>query len=296
MSQTATPSSSVIQTTAAAAASAAPVKRVLPRARMSRCDVLGVGISAINIPMAVRVIDRWIRRGTKNYVCITGVHGVMESQRDPELKRIHNAAGMVTPDGMPMVWMNRLRGNGHVSRVYGPDLMLEVCQQSVKKGHKHFFYGGADGVADLLKQKLTEKCPGLQVVGTYCPPFRPLTDDEDRDLVKMINASGADIVWVGLSTPKQERWMSKHVGRLDAPVMVGVGAAFDFHAGLKKQAPKFIQKSGFEWLFRMVTEPKRLWKRYMVNNPLFLLNLALAATGLKDFSDKPGAGAAAKAR
>ena len=293
MSQTATPSSSVIQTTAA---SAAPVKRVLPRAKMSRCDVLGVGISAINIPMAVRVIDRWIRRGTKNYVCITGVHGVMESQRDPELKRIHNAAGMVTPDGMPMVWMNRLRGNCHVSRVYGPDLMLEVCQQSVKKGHKHFFYGGAEGVAELLKQKLTEKCPGLQVVGTYCPPFRPLTDDEDRDLVKMINASGADIVWVGLSTPKQERWMSKHVGRLDAPVMVGVGAAFDFHAGLKKQAPKFIQKSGFEWLFRMVTEPKRLWKRYMVNNPLFILNLALSATGLKDFSDKPGAGAAAKAR
>ncbi len=252
-----------------------------------RCDVLGVGISAVNIPLAVRTIDRWIARGSKHYVCITGVHGVMESQRDPELKRIHNAAGMVTPDGMPMVWMNRLRGNSHVTRVYGPDLMLEVCAQSVKKGHKHFFYGGAEGVADLLKQKMTEKFPGMQVVGTYCPPFRPLTDEESRTLVQLINDSGADIVWVGLSTPKQERWMSKHLGKLNAPVMVGVGAAFDFHAGLKKQAPRFIQKSGFEWLFRMVTEPKRLWKRYMVNNPLFIANLFLSATGLKDFREKP---------
>ena len=208
------------------------VKARIPRRRASRCDVLGVGISAINIPMAVRVIERWIRRKSKNYVCITGVHGVMESQRDAELKRIHNAAGMVTPDGMPMVWMNRLKGHCHVGRVYGPDLMLEVCSQSVKKGWKHFFYGGAEGVADLLSQKLRGRFPGMQVVGTYCPPFRPLTDEEDRALVQQINASGADIVWVGLSTPKQEGWMAAHRDRLDAAVLVGVGAAFDFHAGL----------------------------------------------------------------
>ncbi len=262
---------------------------------LKRCDVLGVGISAVNIPLAVKTIDRWIARRSKNYVCITGVHGVMESQRDPALKHIHNAAGMVTPDGMPMVWMNKLRGNSHVTRVYGPDLMLAVCEESVKKGHKHFFYGGAEGVADLLKQRMEEKFPGIQVVGTYCPPFRPLTAEEDQKLIEQINASGADIVWVGLSTPKQERWMSGHIGKLDAPVMVGVGAAFDFHAGLKKQAPKFIQHSGFEWLFRMITEPKRLWKRYMINNPLFIANLFLSATGLKDFSEKPAA-AEAKTR
>ena len=270
------------------------VKPPLPRRRASRCDVLGVGISAINIPMAVRVIDRWIRRKTKNYICITGVHGVMESQRDAELKHIHNAAGMVTPDGMPMVWMNRLRGNCHVKRVYGPDLMLEVCAQSAKKGWKHFFYGGAEGVADLLSQKLRERFPAMQVVGTYCPPFRPLTEEEDRDLVQQINASGADVVWVGLSTPKQEKWMSKHIGRLDAPVMIGVGAAFDFHAGLKKQAPKWMQKSGMEWFFRLVTEPSRLWKRYLVNNPLFLWYLTLSALGLRDFRESPAqTGAAA---
>src|SRR4051794_398020 len=174
---------------------------------IGRCDVLGVGISAINIPIAVQTFDRWIRNNQKNYVCITGVHGVMESQRVPELKRIHNAAGMVTPDGMPMGWMNRLAGNSHVTRVYGPDLMLAVCDESVKKGWKHYFYGGAEGVADLLKAKLQEKFPALQVVGTFCPPFRKMTEDEDRQLVEQINASGADIVWVGLSTPKQEYWM-----------------------------------------------------------------------------------------
>src|SRR3712207_5274697 len=159
-----------------------------------RCDVLGVDVSAVNMQMAVHQIHDWVARRQPNYVCITGVHGVMESQRDPLLKRIHNRAGMVTPDGMPMVWVNKLRGNGHVSRVYGPDLMLEVCALSLKKGWKHFFYGGGDGVADLLAQRLTERFPGLQVAGTYCPPFRKLTPDEDRAVVQQINASGADIV------------------------------------------------------------------------------------------------------
>lgn len=250
-----------------------------------RCDVLGVGISAINIPLAMSTIQNWIARGHKSYVTITGVHGVMESQSDPELKRIHNAAGLVTPDGMPMVWMNRLAGNGHVSRVYGPDLMLAVCDDAQKRGYKHFFYGGAEGVADLLVEKLTARFPQMQVVGTYCPPFRKLTPDEDRDLVAQINASGADIVWVGLSTPKQEYWMSEHVGRLNAPVMVGVGAAFDFHAGLKSQAPAWMQKSGLEWFFRLCTEPKRLWKRYLRNNPLFVFYVLLQKLRLRNFRD-----------
>jgi N-acetylglucosaminyldiphosphoundecaprenol N-acetyl-beta-D-mannosaminyltransferase len=247
-----------------------------------RCNVLGVGVSAVNMDLAVSRIHAWIERREHTYVCITGVHGVMESQRDEQLKRIHNDAGMVTPDGMPMVWINRLNGNSHVSRVYGPDLMLEVCKQGVAKGHKHFFYGGGDGVAELLRQKLTEKVPGLQVVGTYTPPFRPLTAEEDQAVMDMIRSSGADIVWVGLSTPKQERWMSSHLGRVTAPVMVGVGAAFDFHAGLKSQAPYWMQRSGTEWLYRLVTEPKRLWKRYLTNNPLFVLSYLMQVLRLKD--------------
>jgi N-acetylglucosaminyldiphosphoundecaprenol N-acetyl-beta-D-mannosaminyltransferase len=252
-------------------------------ARDERCNVLGVRISAVNLDLAAARIDSWIQTGAKNYVCITGVHGVMESQDNPELKAIHNAAGMVTPDGMPMVWANRLAGNAHVRRVYGPDLMLKVCGEGVARGYRHYFYGGGEGVADLLKQKLTEKFPGLQVVGTFCPPFRTMTDDEDRALVEQINATKADIVWVGLSTPKQENWMSAHLGKLDAPVMVGVGAAFDFHAGLKKQAPAFLQKIGMEWFFRLVTEPKRLWKRYLKNNPRFVWHFTLQKLGLKRY-------------
>ncbi len=151
-----------------------------------------------------------------NYVCITGVHGVMESQDNPQLKAIHNAAGMVTPDGMPMVWANRLAGNSHVRRVYGPDLMLKVCGEGVAKNYRHYFYGGGEGVAELLKQKLIEKFPGMQVVGTYCPPFRKMTDDEDGAVVEADQrTASADIVWVGLSTPKQENWMSGHIGRLE---------------------------------------------------------------------------------
>lgn len=254
-----------------------------PVADSTHCDVLGVNISAVNLTTAPQLIFDFIARREHTYVCITGVHGVMESQRDPSLKKIHNEAGMVTPDGMPMVWINKLRGNSHVTRVYGPDLMLEVCQQGVARGTKHFMYGGADGVAELLKQKLEKKFPGIQIVGTYTPPFRPLTEDEDKAICEQITTSGADIVWVGLSTPKQERWMSKHVGKFAAPVMVGVGAAFDFHAGLKSQAPRWIGKLGMEWFYRLCTEPKRLWKRYLVNNPLFIYNFTLQTLGLKRF-------------
>jgi len=252
----------------------------------SRCDVLGVGISSINMESALATIDRWVDRRSKHYVCVTGVHGVIESQSDPQLKAIHNAAGMVTPDGMPMVWLNRLAGNKHVQRVYGPDLMLAVCAASAAKrisGARHFFYGGGEGVADLLAAKLREKFPDLQIAGTYFPPFRKMTAEEDRQLVEMIDRSQADIVWVGLSTPKQERWMSAHIGRLAAPVMIGVGAAFDFHAGLKSQAPRWMQRAGMEWFFRLVTEPRRLWKRYLRNNPLFVWYVLLQWLGLMNF-------------
>jgi N-acetylglucosaminyldiphosphoundecaprenol N-acetyl-beta-D-mannosaminyltransferase len=245
-----------------------------------RTNILGVGVSAIQMERALDIIENWIARRDAQYVCVTGVHGVMESMHDDSLRRIHNDAGMVTPDGMPLVWLSRLWGNPHVRRVCGPDLMLECCSRGLAKGLRHFFYGGAEGVADLLSARLRSRSPNLNVVGTYCPPFRPLTDDEDTAVIRLINDARPDIVWVGLSTPKQERWMSAHVGRISAPVMIGVGAAFDMHAGLKPRAPRWMQRSGLEWLFRLAMEPRRLWRRYLVNNPSFVWHVALQAVGI----------------
>lgn len=246
-----------------------------------RIPILGVGVSAVDMELVLKTIEGWIDHGQPNYVCVTGVHGVMESQADAELLEIHNTAGLVTPDGMPLVWLNRWRGARHVQRVYGPDLMLELCERSVGKGYRHFFYGGAEGVADLLVSRLKERFPGLEIAGTYCPPFRSLTDKEDEEIVRMITASDPDLVWVGLSTPKQERWMRSHVHRLGDVVLVGVGAAFDFHAGLKPQAPAWMQRSGLEWLFRLLSEPRRLGPRYLINNPKFIWRILLESFRVK---------------
>ena len=252
---------------------------------LQRFNVLGVGICAINMEMALDTIDQWISEKKSNYVTVTGVHGVMESQFNEDLRRIHNEAGMVTPDGMPMVWLGRRRGFEFMDRVYGPDLLLAVCERSPSAGFRHFFYGGNDGVPELLRDKLVERYPGLQVVGTYSPPFRPLTDEEQTAVIDRINDASPDIVWVGLSTPKQERWMAAHVGPLQAPVLIGVGAAFDFHAGLKTQAPRWMQRSGLEWFFRLVSEPRRLWRRYLKYNSQFLFLIALQEMGLKRYAD-----------
>ncbi len=265
---------------------AAPIAAESPAAP-ARFDVLGVHVSAVNLDRALAQFERWIAARSPHYVCVTGVHGVMESQADPALCQIHNKAGMVTPDGMPLVWLGKLAGHRDMDRVYGPDLMLKVCEASTERGWKHFFYGGGDGVAEQLRDRLTQRFPQLQVVGMFTPPFRPLTEEEDQTLIEQIDVSGADIVWVGLSTPKQERWMAAHVGRLQAPVMVGVGAAFDFHAGLKSQAPHWMQRSGLEWLYRLCTEPRRLWRRYLYNNPRFLWGITrqLLTRGIKTVSN-----------
>ncbi len=253
----------------------------------SRVNILGVGVSAIDTTMALESIEGWIRSRDSHYVCVTGVHGVMESQRDDAVKAIHNTAGLVTPDGMPLVWVLRSRGFRYVDRVYGPDLMLALCNLSVRRGYRHFLYGGAEGVGEQLTTSLQHRFPGLQIVGTFSPPFRPLTADESERAVQMINEANPDIVWVGLSTPKQERWMANHVGRVTAPVLIGVGAAFDFHAGIKRQAPQLMQRMGLEWLFRLLTEPRRLWRRYLVNNPKFIFLLLLQMTGLRKWSLEP---------
>jgi len=258
-----------------------------PAATPARVNVLGVGVSALTMPQAVAVIENWIAAGDRQYVCVTGVHGVMESQDHPELRDIHNRAGLVTPDGMPLVWVSRVQGYRYVERVYGPDLMLACCEASVVRGYRHFFYGGAPGVAERLAHRLQERFPGLRVAGTWCPPFGEPTLGEDESAIDRISAANPDIVWVGLSTPKQERWMATHVGRLRAPVLIGVGAAFDFNAGLKRQAPRFVQRAGLEWLFRMACEPRRLWRRYLRSNPRFLWRIVLQLSGMVRYDLQP---------
>jgi N-acetylglucosaminyldiphosphoundecaprenol N-acetyl-beta-D-mannosaminyltransferase len=248
-----------------------------------RVNILGVGVSAITMDEALKTIGEWIAHREHQYICVRDVHGVMRSQRDATLRRIHNAAGLVTPDGMPLVWLARLKGFRRVERVYGPDLMLASCQLSITRGYRHFFYGGAEGVAERLASRLQERFPGLAIAGTFSPPFRPLEPDEDDAVVRYINQTRPDIVWVGLGTPKQEHWMSAHVGRLDAPVLAGVGAAFDFHAGAKAQAPRWIQRAGIEWLFRLLAEPRRLGPRYLRNNPWFLWEVLLQSIGVKRY-------------
>ena len=236
-----------------------------------RVDVLGVGISAINMDMAVEAVVGWVESDDRQYVCVTGVHGVMESQRDEELIAIHNRAGLTTPDGMPMVWAGRAAGAKWIERVYGPDMMLAVLAEAQARGWSSFFYGGAPGVPGELVERLVQRFPGMAVAGTHSPPFRPLTLEEIDDTANLINDSGAKLVWVGLSTPKQERWMAEFRPRLNASVLFGVGAAFDFHAGRLTQAPPWMQRSGLEWLYRLIKEPRRLWKRYLTNNPKFLI-------------------------
>ena len=184
-----------------------------------------------------------------------------------------------------MVWAGKLAGLKQMERVYGPDLMLNICEAGVAQSVRHFFYGGGDGVAGTLKKNLEERIPGLNVVGTYTPPFRPLNDEENANLIEMVKEFKPDIIWVGLSTPKQERFMAGYLDRLDTTLMFGVGAAFDFHAGLVPQAPAWIQQSGLEWFYRLCKEPKRLWRRYLKNNPLFILRICLQLARVRKYPD-----------
>lgn len=249
-----------------------------------RVNVLGVGISVLNLESAVSTLADALKSGRRGYVCVTGVHGVMESQSDDALRQIHNRSLLTTPDGMPMVWMGRLAGHKTMSRVYGPELMEHVFEWTRKSGHTHFFYGGNTGVAEELKQKLEARYPGIRIVGTYTPPFRPLTPEEDAALARQVADLKPDFFWVGLSTPKQERFVASYSQKLDAKILLGVGAAFDFHAGRVQQAPRWIQRSGFEWLYRTLKEPRRLWKRYFKNNPLFVWKILGQKLGLKRYT------------
>jgi N-acetylglucosaminyldiphosphoundecaprenol N-acetyl-beta-D-mannosaminyltransferase len=251
---------------------------------VERVNVLGVGVSVLNLERARAVIADAIAARRKGYITVTGVHGVSEAQDDSEFRRILNGAFLCTPDGMPMVWMGKFAGKKEMDRVYGPDLMELICESGVTQGWKHFFYGGAPGVVEELKARFEKRFPGMKVVGTFTPPFRPLNDEEETALAEQVAAAKPDLFWVGLSTPKQERFMAAYLPKIDATLMLGVGAAFNFHAGKVKQAPRWVQRSGLEWAYRICQEPRRLWKRYARNNPLFVGRVLLQKTGLRKYS------------
>jgi N-acetylglucosaminyldiphosphoundecaprenol N-acetyl-beta-D-mannosaminyltransferase len=250
--------------------------------------VLGVGISVLNIPTTIELLRAAVAEGRRGYVTVTGVHGVMESQDDPRLLSIHNESLLSTPDGMPMVWLGRRAGYPEMDRVYGPDLFEAIMDESVRTGWTHYFYGGAEGVAHSLREKVRERHPGVKVVGAGTPPFRHLSVDEERALEAELASLRPDFFWVGMSMPKQEWFMAKYHDRLDAKIMLGVGAVFDFYTGRVKQAPRWIQRSGFEWLYRMAREPRRLARRYLRNNPRFVWRILCQLTGLRRYPPVPG--------
>lgn len=251
---------------------------VLPRA-----NVLGVGVHAVDMSAALRVIEAAIAQRRRGFVCVTGVHGVMEAQRDPTLLSLFANALLVVPDGMPTVWMGRLQGLREMERVYGPDLLLAIAKRSELTGWSHFLCGGANGVAETLRTVLTRRFPSINIAGTYTPPFRRLTDEEESILIRTVDRLRPDIVWVGLSTPKQERFMAEYLPRLNTMLMIGVGAAFDLHTGKIKDSPQWLKRAGLQWLHRLIQEPSRLWKRYLVNNPQFIYQAGLQLAGLRHY-------------
>ena len=256
--------------------------RRFPSRQSLAFKVLGVRVDAVQIPDVIAQVENWIaEREPGHYIAVTGMHGISESCRNVNFRSVLNQASLVVADGMPLVWLGRWHGYDMRRRVYGPELTETFCQETGGR-YRHFFYGGAPGVADSLARAMQERY-GICVAGTYCPPFRPLTEAEDREVVHIINSSRADVVWVGLSTPKQETWMYEHRDKLAAPVMFGVGAAFDLNTGRLQQAPRWMRENGLEWLFRLTMEPKRLWRRYLVAGPIFVWNIGLELCKLRQF-------------
>jgi exopolysaccharide biosynthesis WecB/TagA/CpsF family protein len=257
---------------------------VSSRVEHSSFETMGVRVDAAPIDEVVARMEQWIREGSGGHsIAATGMHGVVEAQHDPEFKKILNATDLVVPDGMPLVWLARRRGYRLRQRVYGPDLMLAFCKKAERK-YRHFFYGGAPGVAERLAETLQRRFPKIEIAGVYSPPFRPLSVHEDDEIVALISNASPDVLWVGLGTPKQERWMFEHARRINVPVMVSVGAAFDLLSGRRRQAPPWLRDYGLEWLFRLAQEPRRLWRRYLLGGPQFLAYLARESLLRRSFS------------
>lgn len=234
-------------------------------------NILGVDISAIDMNDARTFIENSVDGRVKSYISVSPVSTIMGCYKNEIVRNAVNSASLVTPDGMPVVWIGKIKGHKNIRRVYGPDLMLEICEISAARGYRNYFYGCVPQVLDKLEKKLKNIFPNLIIAGMYSPPFRQLTKEEDDEIVNSINSVKADIVWVGLGSPKQDLWMYEHRDKINAYIMIGVGAAFDFIAGTKPQAPKWIRNNGFEWLFRLCVEPRRLWRRYLIESSLFVV-------------------------
>ncbi|OQW33661.1 MAG: teichoic acid biosynthesis protein [Nitrospira sp. SG-bin1] len=237
-------------------------------------------IDAILWEEAIDTLLQWSRERQSRYVSICNVHSVVTAKQNPAFRRVINEGDMATPDGMPLVWVLRSIGFQWQERINGPDLMWRLCGQAAEKGLSIFLYGSTSETLERLTNTLRIAFPQLTIAGVHSPPFRLLSDEEEQEMTDRLNSSGAHIVFVGLGCPKQEFWMAAHRGKVRA-VMIGVGAAFDYHAGTVKRAPLWMQQSGLEWLFRLVCEPKRLWKRYLVTNSLFLTYLGFELFGAK---------------
>lgn len=233
--------------------------------------IVGTPVSIISIDQLLNLFDEWFVNRRDRYVVFRDVHGVVRARKDRQLRSAHENADIMAPDGMPLVWAARAAGIERASRVCGPDFLPAACAFGLSRGWRHYFYGGAPGVADGVAKELTEKYPGLIVAGTQCPPFRPLTYEEDEQACAAIRETNPHLVWIGLGTPKQELWMAAHRGKCGGAVLLGVGAAFDIYAGLSGRAPQWVQKYGLEWAYRLVHNPTRLWRRYLIYAPIFVL-------------------------
>jgi len=241
---------------------------------IEKIDILDIGVSAINMDDALQQIEHWIETEEQNYVCVCANESIMISQKHSELRRSLNQAGMVVPDGISLVWASRLLGHRGVEQVRGTDLMVQVCSMTAQKGYSNFLYGATEDVLDKLANNLKQRFPELKIVGTCAPPFRPLTEQESKHIIDTINAANPDVLWVGLGGTKQDVWMAHYIDHLDVPVIVGIGAAFDFISGNKPECPRWIQKIGLEWFFRFVEEPRRLWRRASYN-PIFAYKILM---------------------
>lgn len=248
----------------------------------TRVNILGVGASPITMADAVEIIEYWSENRIKNYVCVMPAHSIMDCFEDKDIRGIFNTSGMATPDGMAIVWLLKLRGYQYVERVYGPDLMLAVLNKTQSSKKRHFLLGGTCEVQVKLQEKIHTLFPRAIISGGYSPAFGSLTQAENEKIIQKINKASADFLWVGLGSPKQEKWMAENLHKVNTPVLIGVGAAFDFISGNKPQAPHWIQRSGLEWLFRLISEPARLWKRY-IHYPKFVILVLLQLIGLKEF-------------
>ncbi|MCW3066248.1 MAG: WecB/TagA/CpsF family glycosyltransferase [Solirubrobacterales bacterium] len=245
--------------------------RAVPPPTPRSVGVLGIPLALTDYDHTLDWIDRSVASDTRGYVCVAAVHTVMESQEDPELRAAVLGSSLTVPDGQPLVWAMNALGHDLSSRVYGPDLMDHACARAARTGQRFYLYGGRNqGALVQLALNLRRRHPGLRIVGGYSPPYRDLTDEERDAIAREIDQAQADVVWVGIGVPKQEKWMAKMRPLLSAPVLIGVGAAFDFHAGLVPQAPAWMQTAGLEWAYRLAHEPRRLWRRYARHNPRFV--------------------------